>query len=292
MKTNQAGRVLRGILAVALISFVAFNCAPAKAAHEMIYAVDQNNNLFNFWSDAPGTVLSQYAISGIQNAEEIRGIDYYAGTIYGLGSFSRLYAINPNDGVATQIGGVFSPILNGASFAFDNGSGNIRVVSNLGQNLAVDRTTAAVTAGPAANYVAGDPFFGQAPRVDALAYDPVSGIWYAGDTLKNTLATFNPATGGLSTIGMMGIDASTRNGMDISPFTGIMYIGTPAASSDPQANLYTVDKVTGAVTLVGQVDVPSADTLIRGLTVVPEPGSLALLALGCLSMLSIRARRQ
>jgi hypothetical protein len=292
MKTNKAGRLVKGVLAVTLTGFVTLTCAPANAAHEMIYAVDQNNNLFNFWSDAPGTILNQYAISGIQNAEEIRGLDYYSGTLYGLGSFSRLYTINPNDGVATQVGGVFSTILNGASFGWDNGPTGVRLASNLGQNLLIDRASAAVTPGTAVNYVPLDPYFGQAPRVDALAYDPASDNWFAADTLKNTLAAFNPATGGLSTIGMLGIDASTRNGMDISPFTGIMYIGTPAASSDPQANLYSVDKLTGLATLVGQIDVPNADTLIRGLTVVPEPCSVVLLALGAFGVFIVRNRRQ
>ena len=55
---------------------------------------------------------------------------------------------------------------------------------------------------------------------------------------KNTLATLNPITGLLNTINLMGIDPHALNGMDISAFTGIMYMATPAASSDPQANLY------------------------------------------------------
>ena len=127
--------------------------------------------------------------------------------------------------------------------------------------------------------------------MDALAYDYASGNWFAGDTLQNTLAGFNPATGGLSTIGLMGIDAARLNGMDISPFTGIMYIDTPAASSDPQANLYTVNKVTGMVTLVGQIGSPGDDILVRGLTVVPEPGSVVLLALGVLGLFMARRRQ-
>jgi hypothetical protein len=292
MSTERIHRFIGCAFASTLVGLSTLVCLPANAAHEPIFAVDQNNNLFSFWSDAPGTILTQYAISGIQNAEEIRALDYWNGTIYGLGSFSHLYTLNPNTGVATMVGAGFSPLLNGATFGADNGPAGLQVVSGLGQNLLVNRATASVTADPSLHYSAGDPFFGVAPRVDALAYDGATGIWYADDTLQNTLATFDPITGVLSTIGFNGIDAARFNGMDISPVTGIMYADTPAASSDPQANLYTVNKVTGMVTLVGLIGSPGDGILVRGLTVVPipEPNSLVLLALGVCGVLIAHRR--
>jgi len=292
MKTKRIRAFIGGVFAAALIGSSILVPVPAKAApRELIFAVDQYNNLFSFYSDMPQFLLTQTAIGGLWLNEEIRGLDYYQGTLYGLGSLNHLYAISQVNGFATQIDGGLVPILNGASFGFDNGPGGVQLLSNLGQSLLVNRTTAAVTVEPNANYVAGDPFFGFPPRVDGLAYDDATGIWYAADTLQNSLATFNPATGGVSTIGLMGFDPSTRNGLDISPFTGIMYMGTPASSSDPQANLYIINKATGMASLVGQIDVPMANTLVRGLTVVPEPGSVALLALGAFGLL-LACRRQ
>ncbi len=292
MKTGRIQRSLGGTFAATLVGIITFACVPAKAAHEMIYAVDQFNNLFNFWSDAPGTIVNQYSINGVLNAEEIRGIDYYNGTLYGMGSFGELYTINPNNGVATMVGTGFGVTPNGATFGADNGPAGFQVVSGNGQNLLVSRSIGVATVLPALSYAAGDPYAGQSPRVDALAYDYASGNWYAGDTLKNTLATFNPATGVLNTIGAMGIDSARINGLDISPGTGFMYMGTPAASSDPQANLYLINPVTGFATLVGLIGDPGDNTLVRALTVVPipEPSSVALLVLSGAVML-LRKRR-
>ncbi len=90
----------------------------------------------------------------------------------------------------------------------------------------------------------------------------------------------------------MGIDAARINGLDLSPETGIMYMGTPAASSDPQANLYIMNPGTGFALLVGQIGNPGDDILVRGLTVVPipEPGSIVLVALGVVGLFAARRR--
>jgi DNA-binding phage protein len=118
-----------------------------------------------------------------------------------------------------------------------------------------------------------------------------TGQWLAADTSKNILASFNPTTGGLSTIGPMGFDVARYNGMDISPDTGIMYLVSAATSSDPQGNLYVVDKLTGMSTLVGQVGYFGNEVLYRALTVAPEPSSIALLGLGALGLMLARRRQ-
>lgn len=290
---NKGFRQLLGSACVATL--IGLGAAiPANAAHEMIYAVDVQNNLINFWSDAPANVINSYNLTGLQFAEEVRGIDFWNGTILALGSSSRLYTINPNTGAATQVGaGQFSTLLNGQTFATDNSPAGFQVVSGLGggQNLLVDRTTAGVTVQPNVSYASGDPLFGVAPRIDGLAYDPATQRFYAADTLQNTLAMFSPASGVLNTIGMLGIDPSRFNGFDISGFTGISYLGTPAASSDPQANLYSVNTTTGAASLIGQIGQPGDNYLIRAMTVVPEPGSMALLGLGLAALLAARRRQ-
>ena len=292
MKTTmKSTSILKGFFAAALVGAVTFSAVQANAAHEMIYGVDQNNNLVNFWSDTPGTIINAFSINGIKPAESIRGIDFWQGTIFGFGSFGELYTLNPINGVATEVGTGFGVTPNGASFGVDNSPAGFVVVSGSGQNLLVNRSTGLATVEPSLSYAPLDPNAGKSPRVDALAYDDAASKWYGLDTLANTLVTLDPTTGVLNTIGANGIDTSRFNGADISDATGILYLGTPAASSDPQSNLYTVNKTTGAVTLVGQIDYPTADTLIGGLTVVPEPSTIALLALGAFGLLFARRRQ-
>jgi hypothetical protein len=281
MKTKISGRFLKGIIAATLVGVVTFTCMPAKAAHEAIYGVDQNNNLSLFYSDAPNAIVSSYSITGIKAAEEIRGIDYWNGTIYAFGSAGYLYTLN-QFGVATQVGSQFSVTPNGSTFGVDNDSSGFRIVSNLGMNLLIDRSTAAETVNPSVP-----------ARVDAIAFNSAGGQWYAVDTLLNTLETLNPNTGAVGVIGPLGIDASRYNGFDISPFgAGIAYMVTPAASSDPQANLYTVDLATGLASLVGQVGNPGDNYLFRAMTVaIPEPSSVVLLVVGALSLFFARRRQ-
>ena len=69
------------------------------------------------------------------------------GQIYLLGSTSRLYVVNPADGVVTAVGVAFSPALSGTTFGFDfDPVDRIRVVSDTGQNLRLNPDTGAVVA--------------------------------------------------------------------------------------------------------------------------------------------------
>jgi hypothetical protein len=301
MKKNRKGETLTAKigrnLALSLVIFAAVraNAGPANGlSHELMYATEfSTDNILSFYSDAPSIILSSHAITGLQSSEDIRGIDEFNGVLYGLGSSSRLYMINPNTGAATALGGQFSAILNGSVFGVDNGPSGFRVVSNLGQSLLVDRSTGIATLQTSPAYAAADPHFGATPEISALAFNSGSATWFAGDSFANAFSTFNPGTGALNTIGNAGIDFSTANGLDVSDASGLMYLASPATSSGPQANLYTVNQATGAVTLIGLIGLPGDDILIRGLTVasVPEPSSLALLAIGGLLIGFLRRRK-
>jgi hypothetical protein len=255
----------------------------ANAAHELMYAVGEDGNLSSFFSDAPQIIRSAIPITGLQSGETLKGIDMGVNyLLYALGSSSRLYTINPNTGAATAVGGQFSTLLNGSTFGIDIGPTGVCVTSDLGQSLLINMTTGVATVQASPAYVAGDPYVGQAPRIDSLAYNVASGTWVAGNSLANSFTSFTPSTGSLSTIGPAGFDFSRFNGLDFSQTSGILYFASLDIDRDPAANLYTVNPTTGRATLIDLIGSPGDNYVVVGLTVaqIPEPSSLGLLALG------------
>jgi hypothetical protein len=164
----------------------------------------------------------------------------------------------------------------------DIGPTGVCVTSELGQSLLINTTTGAATVQASPAYAAGDPHFGLTATIDALAYNPASGTWIAGDSGFNSFASFTPSTGSLSTIGPAGIDFPRANGLDFSQASGILYFASVDNESDPAANLYTVNPTTGAATAIGLIGSPGDDYVVFGLTIaqIPEPSALGMLALG------------
>jgi hypothetical protein len=252
-------------LGLALASAVSLN-----ANAELAYGVsDAQNLLISFNTTSPTNILSAHSISGLQSGEQIRGIDFIGNTMYGLGSGSHLYTLNPTTGAATQVGsGQFSPLLNGINFGF-NAAGNVfYVASDSGQNLILT-TFPLGAAGP--NYTAGS-------SIDGMAYDHVTGAFYGISGVTHNWLGLNPTNGNVTVIGATGANFGQRLALDLAPTTDIAYL---AATVGGQAGLYTVDKATGALTLINSIGAPGVFTSgLDALTIVPEPNSVALFAVG------------
>jgi hypothetical protein len=276
---------------------------PAQA--EQIYALTSADQIISFDSATPGILNSAQFVTGLQPAETLLGIDYRPanGLLYGLGSSSRLYLINPLTGAATQVGsGQFSTLLSGTTFGFDFNPtvDRIRVVSDLDQNFRLNPNDGTLTADSALNYAVGDPFFGLSPNVNAAAYannvpGALSTTLYVIDSAQNSLAIQNPPNNGtLTTVGLLTIDASRFNGFDISGLTTVAYAATPAASGGPAADLYTINLATGGASLVGHIGAPTDDFLIKGISVVavPEPSVGVLALVGGVGLWMLRLRRR
>jgi len=240
-----------------------------------------DNDVVGFDSSNPGTILFDHPIIGLSASESIRGIDFWNGSVYALGSAGNLYTLNYNTGQATLVGSL-GVVLNGASYGVENDPTGFHIVSELGQNLTANRATGAAAVGPNVNPAG--------TFLSALAYRNSTGTMFGIDSSANTLGTFNPATGTYSTIGLLGFDVARNNGFDISG-SGVAYLASGASSSDVQANLYMVNLATGLASLVGLIGQVGDNTLLRGLTAVPEPGTGALLV-GGLTLLALNFRRR
>lgn len=213
------------------------------------YAVGANNELVFFNPGSTATPLTK-PITGLQANEQIVGIDFRPlnGQLYGLGSTSRLYAINTGTGAATQVGtNTFSTALSGTSFGFDFNpvADLIRVVSNTGQNLRVnpnDGTIAGVdTPLPAAtqfvNAAAYTNNFAGATTTVLYTINSQTGRLYKQDP--------NPNTGVMTDIGSLGITITEANGFDISAANNVAY-GVFTVGN--VTRLYSVNLTTGAAT--------------------------------------------
>src|SRR5215204_1887735 len=133
---------------------------PTKGNSEQLFATN-GSTISRFDSAALGTVVT-VPYSGLQAGETIFGLDIRPanGLIYGIGSTSRLYTINPLTGQAVQVGSAGAFTINGTSFGmdFNPAADRLRLVSNTEQNLRLNPNDGTLTAtdtalNPAGNVV-------------------------------------------------------------------------------------------------------------------------------------------
>lgn len=271
----RASAVVRaGLAGVALLT--------TAASAEVIYGVTSTQRLVSFDSAATGIITSNVAITGLAPAETIRGIDFrpLTGGLYGLGSSSRLYLINPATGSAAAVDPAgFSPALNGGSFGFDFNPtiDRIRVVSDADQNTVLNPITGGGTAATAVFYAAGDPNQNANPTIVGSAYDRNfngggTTQLYGIDSNLDILVRQANSAGTLNTVGALTADFGNDVGFDVS-LLGNAFVSNRLGFA-PQTHFFTVNLATGQVSLAGIV----GDNLsLDAIAATPAPGTLALL---------------
>src|ERR1044072_7268736 len=104
----------RNILLGCCAAFMLIQITPVRA--ELLYATN-GSSITRFDSTALGTTTT-VPVTGLQGGETLVGIDLRpaTSTLYGIGSSSRMYTINPITGTATQVGSAGAFTLNGTAF--------------------------------------------------------------------------------------------------------------------------------------------------------------------------------
>jgi hypothetical protein len=239
---------------------------PATKIDQPFQALSANNQLLQFNANNVTTAPTPVAITGLQTGERILSVDYRpaTGQLYGLGSTSRLYLINPTTGAARPVGsGPFSPALSGTSATIDFNPtvDRLRLVSNTGQNLRLNPETGAVmTTDGAINGAAG-------ASISAVAYtNPVAGasttVLYDIDPTTDKLYRQDPPNDGtLVAIGDLGVNVTGLAGFDIAATDNNAFA---ALTVDNQAGLYKIDLSTGRAT---RYDNFPANTTIIGVAI-------------------------
>jgi hypothetical protein len=291
----------------AMVCLATFGLASSASA-ELIYGIENDTSVVNLvtWDSASPETVGGGAVTGLAAGEAILGIDFrpLTGQLYALarssslGDNGRLYTIDPVTRVATAVGPQFATPILGIRFGFDfNPSIDlIRAVSESDTNYVLNPITGAIqaTATPLF-YGPADPNFGQNPNVVDSAYSnnvPNAGSTqlYGIDTRLDILVTQANSAGTLGTVGPLGTNFSATGGFDISGTSGIAYAALQTSSS-AVSGFYTINLLTGAATLVGEIDGGIVISAMTAAPVVPEPATFGLAACAVIGGMAFGRRR-
>lgn len=251
---------------VALACVLALSAVAAQASHDrgdrwsppqrMLVATTDQNQLIRFDARDPERLRDVRAITGLPAGVTLTRIDFRpaTGDLYGVGSDSVVYRVNPRTAIAVAEGPAFTPALRGSSFGVDFNPvvDKIRVVSDARQNLRlnVDEGTvlsADADLNPGAPIVVGAGY----ENSSFSATRPAATRLFVIDAASDQVLLQNPPNNGTLTNGReLGIDVGMNAGFD---FAGADNTGYLANSSARGARLYTVDPDTGDTRRLGRI---------------------------------------
>jgi hypothetical protein len=254
----------------ALASVLALSAVAAQASHSrgdnwdrsqrvdrMLVATTNQNQLLTFNARNPDRIKDIQAITGLPAGVSLRGIDFRpkTGDLYGVGSDSVVYRVNPDTGIAIAEGPAFTPALNGKAFGVDFNPvvDKIRVVSDARQNLRLNVDEGTVLMQDA------DLNPGM-PQVVAAGYEnssfsftqPTATTLHVVDAASDTLFTQNPPNNGtLTNPRKLRLDVGLNAGFDIAGDDNMGFLSN--ARSGRGTELYTVDVPTGKTRSLGRI---------------------------------------
>ncbi|HZV69628.1 MAG TPA: DUF4394 domain-containing protein [Saprospiraceae bacterium] len=234
------------------------------AGPKTVYGLTDNNQLQLLKLGPPITVVSSVTLS-VPRGDVIRAIDFRGdGGLYGVSSGSTIYLIDPATGVCKAVGGAFVPGIKGGliGFDFDPKNDQIRIVTDLDQNIRVDPNTGAL--------ILADTDINPAVyNMNAIAY----GYNYASrtyplydiDVSRGYLTRQDPQNGGVITpIGPLNMVISGEGGFDILRSSNST-VGTAALfgrSLLPSTG--TADNLNTDAFRIWDINLQSAKTTYRG----------------------------
>ena len=222
------------------------------------------NRLDKFSTSDPENIINSATITGLQAGEKILGLDFRpaTGQLYGLGSNSRIYTIDPSTGIASFVAALTTirmgsttavPLfLSGSSFGFDFNPqvDRIRIVSNTGQNLRANPNTGLTLVDGSINP--------QPATVNGVAYDNnIAGTpsteLYALDISTDLQYEIKPPNNGTLVEPLpIKLDITGDGGFDIAPRNANVTtdIGLAIYDVNNKSTLFMIDVETGVTTIL------------------------------------------
>jgi Domain of unknown function (DUF4394) len=259
MNVTTALKLIGILVSTAGVGLIGMSQLQAQPALTVI-GLTSKNTLVRFGSNR---IVPVTGIDG-----NLQGIDFRPadGQLYGVTDTDKVYTIDPNNGLASQISVLKASFDGGFQSGFDfNPVPNLlRVVGSNDQNLRFDPNTGdlrdfdpnAPGIQPDMNlaYADGDPNYGVNPNVTAIAYtNAVAGATttqlFGIDYDRDVLVLQDPPNNGtLKTIGQgLGINFAPTAGFDIATAPN----GTNFAFAVSGGTLYSVDTNVGVATRLG-----------------------------------------
>lgn len=219
-----------------------------------------DNRLVSFAPAAPGALIANRAVTGLDAGEALIGIDFRPanGMLYGLTRSARIVQIDPATGIASGATSLVPAAsdstepyaaLEGTFFTVDFNpvADRLRVVSDEGQNLRINVETGetisdgAINRASAAMVVGGAYSNSFAGTTTTTLYD----LDAASDVMSIQMP---PNDGTLVDAGALGIDLMMQTGVDIIGGANGMTLAVVSGNASGPSTLYSVSLLTGAMT--------------------------------------------
>ena len=227
------------------------------SADRMLVATTDQNQLIRFNARNPERIRDIRTITGLPAGVSLQGIDFRpaTGDLYGVGSDSVVYRVNPWTGIAVAEGPAFTPALRGRAFGVDFNPvpDKIRVVSDDRQNLRLNVDEGNVLSvdkdiNPGMPAIVGAAYLNSS----FSATRPAATTLYVVDAASDRLFKQDPPNDGTLKEGKrLGIDVGMNVGFDIAGAENTGFLAN--STRNRGARLYTVDVATGDTDPLGRI---------------------------------------
>jgi hypothetical protein len=247
---------------------------PKLSLNITFYALAGGTALDKLSTADPEKVISSVNLTGLQGGETILAIDFRpaTGQLYGIGSTSRLYIINPETGASRMVGsGPIIPALTGTltGFDFNPTVDRIRLVTSSGQNLRINPEIGAVTIDGNINGQAG-------AMISSVAYTnnfagASSTILYDIDVNSQMLfRQIPPNDGKLEPVGPLQMKVEGEGGFDILAEGNV---ALALYEVNKKSTLFTIDLQTGKTKTLAKYE---KSVMYTGIAIPTQPVAYAL----------------
>ncbi len=257
MKQKLSSKFFTIMLSLSLLVMIACDedddyTMPIIKPDIIFYALNSSNQLIQYNGNASETPLATISVTGLQSNETLQAIDFRpaTGQLYGIGSTSRIYAINLNSGIATAIGsGPFSPAIDGSVVGFDFNPtvDRIRVVTGNGKNLRLNPETGSVAATDQ-DLNPGTPNIVGVAYTNSFAGASSTTLFDIDIATQKLFKQDPPNDGTLVEVGDLKVTPTGEGGFDISPDNEVALACLTVNGTN---GLYQIDMATGRATSLG-----------------------------------------